>query len=72
MIIINVKVTILKNPVYAANCPECNEQFLAYLYPKYMCPHCCASIPDILGIVNASTIKLRYYFSKAVKGTLPF
>lgn len=64
MIIVNTRATILEDPVYVANCPQCGQQFLVYLYPKYMCPCCCAFIPDVLGIVNAMVVKLRYYFNK--------
>lgn len=67
MIIVNTRVTVLEDSVYVADCPQCDEQFLVYLYPKYMCPHCCTFIPDILGIVNTSVIKLRYYFDKDPK-----
>lgn len=67
MITVNTRATILEDSVYIANCPQCDEQFLVYLYPKYMCPYCCAFIPNILGIMNTTVIKLRYYFNENPK-----
>ena len=67
MIIVNTRTTILEDSVYIVNCPQCDRQVLIYLYPKYLCPHCWASIPDVLGIINTTVIKLRYYFSKDSK-----
>ena len=66
MIIVNStsKCSISEHPVYVTECPHCNEQFLIYLCPKYICPYCCAIIPDVLGIINTVVIKLRYYFNK--------
>lgn len=54
-------------PIYIAKCPQCNKQFSVCMYPKYVCSHCYTSIPDILGIVNTTVIKLRYYFNKNIE-----
>lgn len=57
----------LEKLIYVAKCPQCCEQFSVYTYPKHICPYCYTSIPDILGIINTTVIKQRYYFSKDLK-----
>ena len=70
MITVNTTTTILDDSVYVAECPHCDEQFLIYLYPKYICPHCCAFIPAVFGIINATALKLRYYFNENSEGKI--
>lgn len=70
MIIVNTistSSTELGKPIYIAECPHCDERFSVCIYPKYVCSRCCMSIPDVLGITNATIIRLRYYFNQSSK-----